>query len=257
MDYMFPLCSAVSPKKGMSRSAGFAYQNLVAIKGKFAKFQRKVCSKLYKNEVDIYDFWLFVITLFPPGDCIPRIPTNFTEVFAAIMRNELWDYFHYSPLVEIIQEFCTSDLEVEGLIDQYEKDLRSYNLVTVIEDYIELELDAYTDPPPAKYDLRYLSPIEWKTDFVDHSVKHLHDVWKVFSTQYLLPNCPPTGLLERIYKGCVCIRWLVPSGLIPQLIETAKFNTDFFQEHHIQKVTVGDECIYEETSKQVTSVRDK
>jgi len=50
MDYMFPLCSAVSPKKVMSRSAGFAYQNLVAIKSKFAKFQRKVCKKLRKEE---------------------------------------------------------------------------------------------------------------------------------------------------------------------------------------------------------------
>ena len=145
------------------------------------------------------------------------------------------------------------------MIEQYEKDLKSYRAIASIEDYIELELDACTDPPPAKrakYDRRYYCPMEWKTDFVDHSLKHLNDVWKVFSTQYLVPDCPPTGLLERICKGCVCIEWLVPSGLIPQLIKTAKINTDFFQKHRILKVTVGVQCIYEAvTSKQVGTIR--
>ena len=245
----------------MSRSAVFVYRNLFAIKGKFANFQKKACSKLYKNGVDIKQFWVFVINLFSPGECIPSPPTDFTEVFGAITRHGLWDYFHYFPLAQIIREFCASDPDRETLIEQYEKDLRAYRAIASIEDYIEfnLDLDICTVPPPAKrakYDHRYYRRMKWKTDFVDHSLKHLDDVWKVFSTQYLVPDCPPTRLLERICKGCVCIEWLVPSGLIPQLIKRAKINTDFFRKHRILKVTVGDQCIYEDvTSKQVSTLR--
>ena len=266
IDYMFPLCFAVSPTEDETKSAVFKYQNRESIKGKFAKFQRKVCSKLLKSEVDINEFWLFVITLFSPGDCIPPPPTDFTKVFAAITRHGLWSYFHFSPLAEIIHEFCASDPEMETLIQQYEKDLKSYTLVTTIEDCIEpmldsdadQELDADTDPPPAKrakYDSRYLCPMEWKTDFVEHSLTYVTDVWKMFSAHYLVPKSPPTALLDRVRSGCVTITWLVPSGLIPQLVKTAKVDTDFFQKHRILKVTVGDQCVYEEeTSKDSTSV---
>ena len=230
----------------MSRSAVFACQNREAIKGKFANFQRKACNKLFKNGVDINQFWLFVTALFPPGDCIPPPPTDFTKVFVAITRHGLWSYFHYSPLARIIREFCANDPEKETLIQQYQKDLKSYKLVTNIEDCIESVLDANTDPPPAKYDSRYVCRMEWKTDFLDHSLEYLTDVWEMFSSHYLVPDSPPTALLDRVRSGCVTITWLVPSGLIPQLLKTAKVDTDFFQKHRILKVTVGDHCIYEE-----------
>ena len=89
-------------------------------------------------------------------------------------------------------------------------------------------------------------PVEWKTDFVDNSLQHLLDVWEMFSVQYLVPDSPPTALLDRVCTGCLSVTWLVPSHLIPQFVKRAKVNTTFFQRHRILKVTVSGEIIYEE-----------
>ena len=242
----------------MSKSVVFACENREAIREKFADFQTKACVKLEEIGVNIGEFRLFVTSQFSPGHFIPSLPTSLKEVFEEITHHEMWDYFHYSPLVRIIRKFGDGDPEMEVLIQKYRKDLKSYKLVTKIEDCIEAELDADTDPPPAKrtkYDPLYLCPVEWKTDFVDHSLEYLTDVWEMFSSHYLVPDSPPTALLDRVRTGCVSVTWLVPSGLIPQLKKTVKVDTAFFQKHRILKVTVGDLCVYkEEISKLSTSV---
>ena len=204
---------------------------------------------------------------FPPGDCIPRSPTSLTEIFEAITHHRLWDYFHYSPLVRIVQKFGSSDQEMERWVQTYKQDLRAYQLVATVEDYIETDLDV-ADPPPArcdldiadlptscaKYDPRYYHPMEWKTKFIDHSLQHLTEVWELFSSHYLMPDSPPTALLDRVRRGCVSVTWLVSSCLIPSLTKRVKIDTEFFHKHHILKVTVGKECIYEEVTEESTSV---
>ena len=200
--------------------------------------------------IDIQDFLLFVIALFPPGDCIPPSPTDLSKVFEAITRHGLWDYFHYSPLVRIVEKFGANDPEMKAWIKKYKKDLKAYTIVASIEDYIESDLDTCTDQSQdrAKHDLRYNCQVEWKTDFVDHSLQHLTNVWEIFSDNYLLPDSPPTALLDRVRKGCVSVTWLVPSYLIPTLVTRVKIDTDFFQKFHILKVTVRGETVYEETT---------
>ena len=233
----------------------FARENRQAITTKFAAFQMKVCNKLYKNGVDIKEFLLFVTNQFPPGDFIPQSPTSFTDVFEAITRHRLWDYFHYSPLVQIVQTFGANDHEMEGWVQTYKKDLKAYSLVTTVEQYIEADLDNADTPANfAKYDPRYCRPVEWKTNFVDHSLQYLAEVWESFSSHYLVPDSPPTALLDRVERGCFSVTWLVPSGLIPSLIKKAKIDTEFFTNHHILKLTVGDECVYEEIAEESTSV---
>ena len=243
----------------MSKSVVFARENLEAIMARFADLQTRVCVRLEEIGVDIDQFRLFVTNQFPPGYFVPVPPTTLKEVFEAITHHQLWDYFHYSPLVQIVRKFGSDDPKIEAWVEKYMKDLKSYQLVATIEDYIEPELNTCADPPPAKkakYDRRYVCPVEWKTDFIDHSLKYLAEVWELFSIHYLVPESPPTTLLDRIHRGCVSITWLVPSGLIPQLINRAKIDTTFFQEHRIIKVTVGDQCVYEtETLTEVVQVR--
>ena len=96
--------------------------------------------------------------------------------------------------------------------------------------------------------------MEWKTKFVDHSLHYLADVWKLFSSRYLVPDSPPTALVERIRRGCFSMTWLVPTALIPQLIKRVLLDTEFFQQYRILKVTVMKECIYKEVTKESTSV---
>jgi len=233
----------------MSKAAVFAFENRQAINEKFAVFQMNVCNKMLKNGVNTREFRFFVAALFPPGDCIPQSPTNLTEVFEAITHHRLWDCLHYSPLVRIVRNFGASDPEMKAWIQNYKKDLKAYTIVASIEDCIDSNLDTCTDQlrvDCAKYDPRYNCPVEWKTNFVDHSLQHLADVWEMFSDRYLLPDSPPTALLDRVRKGCVSVTWLVPSYLIPQLIKRVKIDTEFFQKHCILKVTVGGEIVYEE-----------
>ena len=200
---------------------------------------------------------MFVTNQFPPGDCIPRSPTSLTEVFEAVTHHRLWDYFHYSPLVQIARKFGAGDPEMESWVVTYEKDLKAYSLVATLEDYIENNLDV-ADPFPAnvaKYDPRYSCPVEWKTNFLDHSLQYLAEVWESFSSHYLVPDSPPTALLDRVRRGCFLVTWLVPLYLIPALIRRVKVDTDFFHQYRILRVTVGEECLFEELTEENKSVK--
>ena len=252
--FLFHLSVAATPE--LSKAAIFARENRQAIAARFTDFQTKVCDKLSKNGVSIEQFRLFVKNQFPPGDCVPPHPASLTDIFEAITHHGLWDYFHYSPLVRIAEKFGADDSEMKDWVQTYKNDLKAYQLVTTVEDYIEFYVDNVDAPPAkkAKYDPCYCTPVEWKTKFIDHSLQYLADVWDKFSTHYLMPDSPPTALLDSVRRGCFTMKWLVPSYLIPSLIERAKIDTDFFQKHHILQVTVGDQCVYEEVTEENTSV---
>ena len=243
----------------------FAHDNQATITAKFADFQMKVCGKLVKNGVDIELFGLYVRNLFPPGDFVPPPPASIIEIFSAITRHGLWDHLHYSPLMQIAEAFGASDAEIVSWVETYKKDLKAYSMVANVEDYIEEDLDIagpssakkprydhdVADPPQIEYDPRYNTPVEWKTEFYDHSLQYLTKVWKLFSCRFLIPSSPPTALLNRVRKGCLSVTWLIPSGLIPTLVETAGIHTDFFRKYRILKVTIGNQCVYEEVPEEV------
>jgi len=239
----------------MSKVVAFEFESRRAINEKFAVLLKNVCIKILKNGVDVELFWLFVVALFAPGDCIPPLPTNVMEIFEAITHHGLWDSLHYSPLVRIVQKFGAGDPELEACIEKYQKYVKAYTIVASIEDYIQADLDTdRSQVDSAKYDPRYNCPVEWKTDFIDHSLQNLTNVWEMFSDQYLGPDSPPTALLDRVWKDCVSVTWLVPSYLIPQLVERAKVNITFFQKHRILKVTAGDEVVYEQEAAEEVNV---
>ena len=238
--------TAPSPPEVKKKVNEFLWENRQNIISKFAKLQTNVCKKMSTTgAIDLRQFCLFVTNLFPPGDCIPHSPTSLTEVFKAITNHGLWDFFHYSPLVKVVEEFGANDPDMKEWIQGYKKDLKSYNMMTTITDCIELELANPTGPSLAKYDPRYNRSVEWKTNFVDHTLQYLAEVWELFSTHYLLPDYPPTALLDRVCRGCVSITWLVPTHMIPQLIKGIESSADFFQESKISKVTVDGKCVYE------------
>ena len=204
---------------------------------------------MLEKGVDINEFQLFVAALFPPGDFIPPPPSDLTKVFDAITRHGLWDSLHYSPLVRIVQKFGAGDSEMEAWIRNYKKNVRSYTFLTTVEDCIDSELVTCAELAPAKkakYDFRCCCPVEMKTDFDDHCLHYLTEVWKMFSDRYLLPDSPPTALLDHVRRGCVSVVWLVPSYLISQLLKRVQVDTNFFRKHRIVKVTVGGYVVYEE-----------
>lgn len=243
-------CPAAVSHKALSKVAAFALENRQAITAKFGAFQTRVCDKLYKKKVDTEQIRLFATNQFSPGHFIPPHPASLAEIFKAITSHGVWNCLHYSPLVHIVRTFGPGDSEMKQWVQTYEKDLKAYQIITTVEDYIDADL-GISDLPPAecaKYDTHYNQKVEWKTNFIDHSLKYLAEVWELFSCNYLVPESPPTALLDRVRKGCFSVTWLVPSRLIPTLKEKVKTETDFFQQYRILKVTVGDECIYEEVA---------
>jgi len=221
----------------------FARDSQATIKAKFADFQTKVCEKLVKNRVKMEAFRVYVVNLFPPGDFIPSSPTNLFEIFETITQHGLWNYLHYSPLVKIVEKFGAGDSEMEGWVEEYKNNLKAYRIVTKVENYV----DTYLHNFPSEESTRYgLQKVEWKMEFMDQTLEYLTEVWKLFSSHYLGPDSPPTALLDRVLKGCFSVTWLVPSHLITTLIKEVKTDTAFFQQHRIIRVTVGEECVYEE-----------
>ena len=212
-----------------------------------------MCDKLVKNGVKIETFRLFVVNQFPPGEFIPPSPASLFEIFETITQHGLWNYFHYSPLVKVVEKFGGGDSEMEGWVNDYRKSLKAYCIVTNVEKYVETYLHNSPSAESTKHDLRYYQTVEWKTEFIDHSLQYLAEVWESFSCHYLVPDSPPTALLDHVRKGCFSVTWLVPSSLIPTLIEKVKIDTNFFQQHHIVRVTVG-KCIYDEVVEKSTLV---
>ena len=200
---------------------------------------------------------MFVANQFPPGDCIPQSPNSLTEVFDAITHHGLWDYFHYSPLVHIAKTFCAGDPEMEGWVQTYKQDMKAYSFVTTLEEHIEADHGVADTPPAkrAKYDTRYNTQMEWKAEFIDHSLQYLTEVWEMFSSHYLEPDSPPTALLDRVRKGCFVLTWLVPSHQVPKLNKKIQIDTTFFRQHHILKVTVGEKCVYQQANEKTILVR--
>ena len=53
---------------------------------------------------------------FPPGDFIPPAPASLIEIFEANTHHGLWNYFHYSPLVQIAKKYGAGDSELFGIL---------------------------------------------------------------------------------------------------------------------------------------------
>ena len=216
---------------------------------KFAVLLMKVCQKLKEKPINFEDFQTFLISCFPPGECIPR-SSNINEIFEAITRHQLWNYWNYYPLEGIVQEFAPDDPEITSRIETYRQDLESYKVVTKLIHHIptvsESPLDEEQLEPPAKYDKRYYQTlsIKLKTEFTDHSLKYIDELWKKFANLHGLP--PRVALFDSIRKGCVSIVWLIPSRLAPQILSAKPLSADFCRKHEITRVELGEECIYQE-----------
>ena len=196
--YFSPFCWSAA-HYGLSKAAFFAHENCQVIRAKFATFQGAVRDELLQNGVDTEQLRLFVTNQFPPGNCIVPPSASLTEIMEAVTHHGLCDYFHYSPLVHIVQRFGGNDSKKWARI--YKMYLKAYIIVATLEDYIEANLEV-ADPPPAKrakYDPRFYHPVGWASEQTDHTLQYLREVWELFSSHYLVPDYPPTALVDRVY----------------------------------------------------------
>ena len=235
--------------------AAVTAQNKRNITAKYAALLINVYKTLQEKRFDIREFRLFLIVRFPPGDCIPQ-SEDFGEIFEAITRNGLWDFWNYQLLEDIVHQFGADDDQLNDWVKEYKAHLAGFKACTKIIDYIavvesdssfdESDLDQPTQPKQAKYDRKYYHKLSLrlKVKVTDQSLSYVDDIWRSVSQYLLLP--PLSAFLDHIYKSSITVVWLIPTGLVPQLLKQIHEAGDFFHQHHIASVTLHDRCVYDE-----------
>ena len=177
---------------------------------KFAKLQLNICKKLKKKPSIIEDLRTFFRQRFSHKNCIPETFTcNLNEIFEAVTWHKLWDYQHYQPLEETVQEFADDDQELIKLIEAYKEDLKSYSVVKKLIDDpgIISRINAYKPPSeekqhqqPAEYEQQctYYQKLSWKPNmkFSEHTLKYIADLWKKYNFVDLCSLPPYMDLLD-------------------------------------------------------------
>ena len=226
------------------------------IKGKFESLRQIVCEKLKKKltaaEVkdNLRPYLLSVLT-FKAEDCIPK-SSDVKEIFEAMRRNEVCDYWTYFPLESLIEHFGGDDAELMTEMKQYKRDRMSFLLATKIKDYIPAAManldisDEPVDPFSIKRDRKYFKRLSIKLEqrVGEHSLLYLERLWKSLADTLLLPelHC----LLDAILENSILVIWFIPTDVVPRAIEIARKSAAFFRIHPIESVTIGEECVYEE-----------
>ena len=237
-------------------TVGFAQRSRQAIDAKFATLLMNTCRKLAGRRINMEDLHVFLTCYFSPGKCIPKSSSSIHEIFEAINRHQLWDYWNYFPLEGIVQGFAADDQEITSWIEAYRQDLDSYKVMTKLIDHIATVASVSTvseslsdEERPARYDEQYYKKlsVKLKTKFTDHSLKYIDELWDKFANLYSLP--PRAVLLDRVHKGCVSIVWLVPSHLAPQILNATPPNDEFYHKHEIMQVEFNQKCLYQEGKK--------
>ena len=230
-------------------------QNKRIITTKYATLLTNVYNRLQQKQTNVREFRLFVIARFPPGDCIPQ-SGDLGELFEAITRNGLWDFWNYQPLEDIVHQFGADDKQMEDWVNKYKADLAGFKACTKIVHYMavvesdssfdESDQDQPTQPKQAKYDRKYYHKlsVRLKVKVTDQSLSYIDDIWRSVSEYHLIP--PLSSLLDHICKGSITVVWLIPTGLVPRLLKQIHEAGDFFHQHRITSVTLHDRCVYDE-----------
>ena len=232
-------------------------QNKRIIKTKYATLLADVYDRLHnrlqEKRFDIQTFRLFVIAHLPPGDCIPQ-SENLGEVFEAITRNGLWDFWNYQLLEDIVHRFGGEDKQMEDWIKKYKADLAGFKacktilkyLSEVESDFDESDSERPAQPKAAKYDKRYYRKLslKLKVKVTDASLSYIDDIWKSVSEYLLLP--PLSALLDHICMGSITVVWLIPTGLVPRILKRIHQTGHFFHHHSITSLVLDGQCIYDE-----------
>ena len=182
------------------------------------------------------------------------------EIFHKLSEHGLWDYHNYYLLQNIIDKFAHDDIELKGMMQQYQRDLTGHILALQIPTYLDA-INAYKDPtsnsknsttdieesilptisPEKKLKLFKKLQVKVKVKITDHSVNYVIDLWQSLTDQFVLPK--PALILHSIAEGCIDITWLIPANLVKHITKMVQDNSSMFAKQHILKLMLEDLCI--------------
>ena len=233
-------------------SVGVVANNLARIKGRFATLVTKVTDNLRRKNIDMEEFRLYIITLFPPGDIFSDTK-SVAKIFEAISRHKLWDYMSHNPIEEISEKFGGDDPQLKEWIRKYKSELAGFKATTKIVDYIkkcnsndEEIADSDEHLQMARYDKRYCRSltIKLKSRVTEKSLDYIDQLWRSIAEYFYLPSL--SVLLDTIKEGCVEVTWLVPTLSALQIQTNIQDSEEFLQAHHVTRVMLDWELLYDQ-----------
>ena len=246
-------------------AAVIAQRSVQRIKGKFSILVTKSSRRLQSRKVPVDDVQTFLVTLYSSPNTKDGSDTvtvviesarNLGEIFRALSRYGLWDYLNYYLLQDMIEEFAHDDDELNGMMEQYQKDLTGHILTLKIQTYLdaihdELPLVSTNDsdgetipslPPEQKYKLFKKLTGKIKAKVTDHTLNYVIDLWRSLTSQFVLPR--PAMILHNIAEGCIGITWLIPVNLVKHIMRMAQQTANMFAKEQILTMTLENQCIY-------------
>ena len=256
---------ATTPKNQSAKLVAIAVRNNRKIEGKFSKLVTKSRKRLQSKEVDVEEVQEFLITMYSSpnsrdgSDTVTSVlesAVSLEEIFRALSKYRVWDYLNYYLLQSINEEFASDDDELNGMMEQYQRDLTGHVLTQKIQTYLDAnkypaatsDSESSADenitslPPKQKHQLYKKLSAEVEVNITDHSVKYVYDLWRSLANQFALPR--PAMILHSIAKGCICITWLIPVNLVTHVTRMAQETADMFAKQRILKVMLEEHCIY-------------
>ena len=211
----------------------------------------RVVKKLERNDINIKEFRMYIINLFPPGDIFTNA-FSIANIFEAISQHQLWNYTHYAPIVEISKKFGGDDTELTKWIRDYELELTRFNTTSKITDYISKNEEETAEEEEslqqglARYDKRYCKKLMVKLKeriIKDSCLDYIDQLWRSIAKYYFLPS--PSALLDSIHKGCK-VTWYVPTPSALQIQASIPDSAEFLQQQEIMQVLLDNEILYDE-----------
>ena len=232
------------------------------IKGKFSILVTRSRKKLQNKDIDVDDVQTFLVTMYSSPDSkdgrdtvamVVKSAANLQEIFFALSKHGLWDYLNYYLLQSIIKAFADDDKELNGMMEEYQKDLTGYVLTLQIQTYLGATKhpiamsgsDNLTEEVvflQQDYELFKKLTAKYEINITKYTLSYIIDLWQSLAKQFALPR--PAMILQNIAEGCIGITWLIPANMVKYITQMARETTNMFAEENVLRVTLEEWCIY-------------
>lgn len=236
-------------------SVAIACRSIQKIRGKYSTLVTKSCKRLQTRRIDVEALRTFLVTMCSSpssrdgSDTVTTViesAKSLDEIFRALGKHGLWDFLNYYLLQSIVEEFASDDSELNGMMEQYQKDLTGHILTQKIQTYLiamsdsESSADEVVTVPNPK--LFKVLATKCEANVTEHTLSYVSDLHQSLAQQFALPKC--AMILHNIAEGCINISWCIPTNLDKHVTRMVKETSNKFAEEHIMRVMLEEQCIY-------------
>ena len=236
------------------------------IKVKFASLIRRASNMLQTKEISAEDLVLFLEAVYSSEDskdgsdfaaAVTESSSTIGQIFRAIGKQGLWSYWDYFLLQSLVDEFASDDTDLRASITQYEEELTGFFFTTTIESYLEEVVkssppsDSEQLPSPCP-DNKLFTKVSMKLRraATNRSLEYIRQLCESLRKKCRLPG--HTVLLNKLKDGCICVTWMIPFHLMPQLVKGLSESAAYFKEQHIFWASVDGVYLYKELGAQLS-----